>query len=128
MATTSNLNPANAITASRFLCLPLFFWAMGNHDQQAATLIVLICGLLDKVDGLAARIFDCRTQFGEVFDGIADGIDIRITGTHEFIDANSTAWSDFQTGGNSQGIFGANADAEYHELSSQSSSRLQSYV
>ena len=74
MATTSNLNPANAITASRFLCLPLFFWAMGNHDQQAATLIVLICGLLDKVDGLAARIFDCRTQFGEVFDGIADGI------------------------------------------------------
>ncbi len=74
MATTSNLNPANAVTASRFLCLPAFFYAVERGDMQLALLVTLICGLLDKVDGLAARIFDCKTPFGEIFDGIADGI------------------------------------------------------
>lgn len=68
------LNPANVITGSRFLTLPPFFWAVDSGYHQWATLFVLICGLLDKVDGLAARIFDCRSAFGEVFDAIADGV------------------------------------------------------
>jgi phosphatidylglycerophosphate synthase len=46
--------------------------AHGYH--QYATLFILICGLLDKVDGLAARIFDCRSAFGELFDAITDGL------------------------------------------------------
>jgi phosphatidylglycerophosphate synthase len=67
-------NPANAVTASRFLCLPPLFWAIDNGHHQWATLFILICGLLDKVDGLVARIFDCRSAFGELFDAITDGI------------------------------------------------------
>jgi phosphatidylglycerophosphate synthase len=74
LATKSNLNPANAITASRFLCLPVFFYAVERGDMQLAMLATLICGVLDKLDGLAAKIFDCKTPFGEIFDGIADGI------------------------------------------------------
>lgn len=70
----SKLNPANAITASRFLTLPPFVWAVHNGHHQWATLFILICGLLDKLDGLAARIFDCRSAFGELFDAITDGI------------------------------------------------------
>ncbi|MDB4963691.1 MAG: CDP-alcohol phosphatidyltransferase [Myxococcales bacterium] len=70
----SKLNPANAVTASRFLCLPPFVWAVDNGFHQWATLFVLICGLLDKVDGLVAKIFNCRSVFGELFDAITDGI------------------------------------------------------
>lgn len=67
-------NPANAVTASRFLCLPPFVWAVDNGYRQWATLLILICGLLDKVDGLVAKVFDCRSPFGELFDAITDAI------------------------------------------------------
>jgi phosphatidylglycerophosphate synthase len=70
----SRWNPANAVTASRFLTLPPFVWAVMHDHRQLATLFMLICGLLDKLDGLVARIFDCRSQFGELFDAITDGI------------------------------------------------------
>jgi phosphatidylglycerophosphate synthase len=67
-------NPANAVTASRFLCLPPFVWAVHNGYHQWATVFILICGLLDKLDGLVAKIFNCRSAFGEMFDAITDGI------------------------------------------------------
>jgi phosphatidylglycerophosphate synthase len=67
-------NPANAVTASRFLTLPLFFWAVQHGYHQWATLFMLGCGLLDKLDGLVARIFDCRSAFGELFDAITDAL------------------------------------------------------
>lgn len=70
----SNLNPANAVTGSRFFTLPVYAWALDQGDQQVATLAVLICGLLDLVDGAVARAFRCQTPFGEVFDAIADGL------------------------------------------------------
>lgn len=72
--TVSPWNPANAVTASRFLTLPLFYWAVMHDERQLATLFILICGLLDKVDGLVARVFDCRSAFGELFDAITDAI------------------------------------------------------
>lgn len=67
-------NPANAVTASRFLTLPFFFWAVQHGYHQWATLFMLGCGLLDKADGLVARIFDCRSPFGELFDAITDAL------------------------------------------------------
>ena len=65
-------NPANAVTASRFLTLPLFYYAVAHGYHQWATLVMLGCGLLDKLDGLFARIFNCKSAFGELFDAIAD--------------------------------------------------------
>lgn len=70
----SNLNPANAVTASRFLTLPPYVWAMDNGYYQVAMLLLLLCGVLDLFDGAVARLFKCQTPFGEVFDAIADGI------------------------------------------------------
>ncbi len=70
----SNLNPANAVTASRFLTLPPLVWAVDNGHQQLATLLLLVCGLLDLFDGAVARLFKCQTPFGEVFDAIADAL------------------------------------------------------
>jgi phosphatidylglycerophosphate synthase len=70
----SRLNPANAVTASRFLTLPPFFWAVHHGYHQWATVFIVICGLLDKADGLVAKLFDCRSTFGEMFDAITDGL------------------------------------------------------
>jgi phosphatidylglycerophosphate synthase len=70
----SVFNPANAVTASRFLTLPPLYWAVDNGYHQWATIFILICGVLDKVDGLVAKVFDCRSPFGELFDAITDGI------------------------------------------------------
>jgi phosphatidylglycerophosphate synthase len=70
----SRWNPANAVTASRFLCLPPLWWAVAHGHHQFATLVIVICALLDKIDGLVARIFDCRSAFGELFDAITDGL------------------------------------------------------
>jgi phosphatidylglycerophosphate synthase len=67
-------NPANAVTASRFLTLPPFFWAVQHGYHQWATLLMLLCGLLDKADGLVARVFNCRSAFGELFDAITDAL------------------------------------------------------
>ena len=65
-------NPANAVTASRFLTLPLFYYAVAHGYHQWATFCMLGCGLLDKLDGLFARIFNCKSAFGELFDAVAD--------------------------------------------------------
>jgi phosphatidylglycerophosphate synthase len=70
----SRWNPANAVTASRFLTLPLLWWAIDHGYHQWATVFIVICGLLDKLDGLVAKLFDCRSAFGELFDAIADGV------------------------------------------------------
>jgi len=68
------LNPANAVTASRFLTLPFLWWAVDRGYHQWATLFIFTCAVLDKVDGLVARVFDCKSAFGELFDAIADGV------------------------------------------------------
>jgi phosphatidylglycerophosphate synthase len=68
------LNPANAVTASRFLTLPFLWWAVAHGYHQWATLFIFTCAILDKVDGLVARVFDCKSAFGELFDAIADGV------------------------------------------------------
>jgi phosphatidylglycerophosphate synthase len=70
----SKWNPANAVTASRFLTLPPLVWAVHHGHRQWATLFIVICGLLDKLDGLVAKLFDCKSAFGELFDAITDGI------------------------------------------------------
>jgi phosphatidylglycerophosphate synthase len=70
----SLLNPANAVTASRFLTLPLLWWAVAHGYHQYATVFIIICGLLDKLDGLVAKLLDCRSSFGELFDAVTDGL------------------------------------------------------
>jgi len=70
----SIVNPANAVTASRFLTLPPFFWAVHHGYNDVAMLTALACGLLDKLDGLVAKLFDCKTEFGSMFDAVADAV------------------------------------------------------
>ena len=68
------VNPANAITASRYLTLLPFFLWMQSGDIQLAWLMVCVSVLADVLDGPAARYFNCASGFGELFDAITDGI------------------------------------------------------
>ncbi len=69
----SIINPANAVTSSRFLTLPAFIYFVANGMYQFAVATVFVCGILDKLDGLVAKIFDCKSEFGAVLDALADG-------------------------------------------------------
>ena len=46
----SRWNPANAVTASRFLFLPALWWAVAHGHHQHATLFILLCGVFDKLE------------------------------------------------------------------------------
>jgi phosphatidylglycerophosphate synthase len=70
----SVVNPANAVTASRFLTLPPFLYFVDRGLPQWGMLMVLVCGLLDKLDGLVAKLFDCKSDFGAFFDAITDAV------------------------------------------------------
>ena len=68
------VNPANAITASRYLTLPLFVYWLDRGDYQLATLAVVVCAVLDLFDGAVARAFNCSSGFGELLDAVTDAI------------------------------------------------------
>lgn len=68
------VNPANAITASRYLTLPPFLYFLDNGSYQLSVVSVILCGFLDLFDGAAARYFKCSSGFGEFFDAATDGI------------------------------------------------------
>jgi phosphatidylglycerophosphate synthase len=70
----SNVNPANAMTAARFLLLPPFLWAIEHGYPQWAMVMVAISAALDQFDGVVARLCNCVTAFGAVFDAITDAI------------------------------------------------------
>ncbi|HTM23315.1 MAG TPA: CDP-alcohol phosphatidyltransferase family protein [Kofleriaceae bacterium] len=68
------MNPANAVSVSRLLALPPFLWAVAHGWQDVAMLAALACGLLDKLDGLVAKIFKCQSEFGGILDAVMDAI------------------------------------------------------
>ncbi len=68
------LNPANALTASRYLTLYPFWTWMDKGEIQLAWLMVLVSAVLDLLDGPAARFFNCSSGFGELFDAVTDGL------------------------------------------------------
>ncbi|HUS66499.1 MAG TPA: CDP-alcohol phosphatidyltransferase family protein [Kofleriaceae bacterium] len=70
------INPANAVTASRFLALPPFAYWIDSGAYQLAALMVIINGVLDLFDGAVARLFKCTSGFGELLDAITDAISI----------------------------------------------------
>jgi phosphatidylglycerophosphate synthase len=68
------VNPANAVTASRYLTLPAFVYWLDKGDYQLATIAVIVCGVLDLFDGAVARAFKCTSGFGELLDAITDAV------------------------------------------------------
>lgn len=68
------VNPANAITVSRYLALPAFTVWLDRGQIQYAALAVVVCGVLDLFDGAVARAFNCASGFGELLDAVTDAV------------------------------------------------------
>ncbi len=69
------LTAPNAFTLLRLCCLPLFLYLLfGRDNVGGAGWLLLAIGLTDWVDGWLARRFNQVSEFGKVFDPIADRI------------------------------------------------------
>lgn len=78
MSQVSNWNLANILTMLRIASVPVFGWALLQHDgtnnswRWIAYGIFAIAMLTDKVDGELARRNNWVTNFGKIADPIAD--------------------------------------------------------
>ncbi len=70
----------NVITLMRLACVPLFVWLLADDELLAAAALLAVLGATDWVDGWVARRFDQGSDFGKVFDPVADRILILVAG------------------------------------------------
>lgn len=62
------------MTASRFLTVPALIYCVDRGDYQYASVLMFICAFLDVFDGKVAKLFKCTSEFGEIFDAVADAV------------------------------------------------------
>lgn len=68
----SLVNLANFLTGVRFLGTPVLIYYYLNYDYGIAFWLMLFLGITDWFDGFFARKFSQESQFGKMFDPIAD--------------------------------------------------------
>jgi len=73
----SRLNPANALTVLRIALVPVFAWMLLSHPDDLAwrlgsTAVFGLAIATDALDGRIARKYDLITDFGKIWDSIAD--------------------------------------------------------
>ena len=76
-AKPNNWNVPNVLTAVRMVLVPVFAWVLLAHAQDplmrwVATVIFVVAIATDAVDGRIARKYDLVTNFGKLWDPIAD--------------------------------------------------------
>lgn len=72
---TTNINWTipNALSASRLLGVPLFFWLIVGPEKDGLALVVLIVSAFtDWLDGYLARRLNQYSRLGEMLDPLAD--------------------------------------------------------
>ena len=63
----------NLLSLVRLLLIPLILWLyIGKKDYALTTLIIVISGVTDIVDGFIARTFNMVSDIGKVLDPVAD--------------------------------------------------------
>jgi cardiolipin synthase (CMP-forming) len=73
LAPNRYLTAPNAFTLVRLCCIPLFLYLLlGRDNQIAAAWLLGGLGATDWVDGWLARRFNQTSEFGKMFDPIAD--------------------------------------------------------
>ena len=73
----SRLNPANALTLLRLVLVPVFAWMLLSHPDDlgwrlASTVVFGLAIATDALDGRIARKYNLITDFGKLWDSIAD--------------------------------------------------------
>src|SRR6059058_5219260 len=65
----------NALTVLRFALIPLFVVLLvradGGHSWPAG-IVFGVAGVTDQIDGYLARLWRVESQFGKIFDPLAD--------------------------------------------------------
>lgn len=66
-------NIPNLLSFFRLALIPVIVWLYCGLEHYAlATVVLIVSGLTDIADGYIARRFDMITDFGKVFDPVAD--------------------------------------------------------
>ncbi|MGM0596346.1 MAG: CDP-alcohol phosphatidyltransferase family protein [Myxococcota bacterium] len=68
------INPANFLTFTRFILIPVFVWAFATKSTWVGVFLISYSGFIDGIDGKVARYFNCSTTFGEFFDAVSDAL------------------------------------------------------
>lgn len=66
------MNLPNAITLFRIFLIPIFVWQFLNGNLDTAAVIFFIAWVSDVLDGWIARKYNLITDFGKIFDPLAD--------------------------------------------------------
>ena len=66
------MNVPNTITLFRILLIPVFVWQFLIENLEIAAIIFFVAWVSDVLDGYIARKYDLITDFGKVFDPLAD--------------------------------------------------------
>lgn len=84
---------ANAITLARLLGLPVFVWLLFSQgDRAAAAALLAVLGATDFADGYVARHFDQGSEFGKMFDPVADRLLFFVAVAAILVDGAAPAW------------------------------------
>ncbi len=76
----------NALTVFRLFLAMIFYFI--PYGYQLA--VVIIAGLSDALDGLLARRWDARSEFGRILDPIADRLFVAVMAVTFLVDARLT--------------------------------------
>jgi cardiolipin synthase (CMP-forming) len=84
---------ANLITLLRLLTLPVFLWLLFSEENRGAAAAVLaLAGATDFVDGYVARHFGQGSEFGKVFDPVADRLLFFVGISAILVDGSAPRW------------------------------------
>ena len=69
---TNVWNIPNALTILRLVLIPVFVYLFWKVDRKAALVVFIVASLTDMLDGMLARKLNQITDFGKLFDPLAD--------------------------------------------------------
>lgn len=72
MFANPTFNVPNLLTFLRILLVPVFVGLIMDRNYTAATVVFVVAGLSDALDGFIAKRFTQRTEFGAWLDPFAD--------------------------------------------------------
>lgn len=72
LAGVFEVNVPNAITVFRIILIPFFIWQFLEGHLEVAAIIFFVAWVSDVLDGYIARKYNLVTDFGKVFDPLAD--------------------------------------------------------
>jgi hypothetical protein len=72
MFSTPTFNVPNLLTIMRILLVPVFVGLVMDRSYTAATVVFVVAGISDALDGYIAKRFTQRTEFGAWLDPFAD--------------------------------------------------------